>query len=149
MVDGLRLAAINTAFLVALLVMVAIGSLLLRIVSWVLPVPVIVPAFLVIIAMAIFGLIVWHRYAKAHQRAALARGRQTRPDVFGGLAALPFIGIALLLVSSGILSLFFAVITFSGGRSVDALVRIMYGGIFALAAAANLLAARAASAQGR
>lgn len=132
-------------FLVALLVLVSIGSLLLRIASWVLPIPVIFPAFILIIAVVAFGLIVWQRYAAAHRDAAIARGNQTRPDVFGLLAALPFIGIALLLVSSGILSLFFAVITFSGGRSVDALFRIMYGGIFALAAAANLIAARAAS----
>ena len=123
----------------------SIGSLILRIASWVLPIPVIVPAFIVIVCVVIFGLVVWQRFAAAHRDAALARGKKTRPDVFGLIAALPFIGLALLLISSGILSLFFAVITFSGGRTVDALFRIMYGGIFALAAAANLIAARAAS----
>lgn len=144
-VDGLRLAAINTAFLVALLVVVSVGSLFLRVVSWVLPVPVVFPAFLAIIAFVVFGFIVWQRYAAAHGAAAAARGRQTRPDVFGAIGAIPFIGMALLLLSSGILTLFFAVITFSGGRSVDALIRILYGGIFALAAAANLIFARSAS----
>ena len=144
-VDGLRLAAINTTFLVALLLVASIGSLFLRIVSWVLPIPAIFPAFLVLIAFAIFGLIVWQRYAAAHGEAVLRRGKQPRPDVFGAIAATPFIGMALLLLSSGILSLFFAVITFSGGRSVDAIFRILYGGIFVLAAAANLIVARAAS----
>ena len=117
--DGIRLAAINTVFLVALLVLTSVGSLILRVASWVLPIPVIFPAFIVVIAVVVFGLIVWQRSAAAHRDAVLARGGQTRPDVFGLIAALPFIGIALLLVSSGILSLFFAVITFSGGRSVD------------------------------
>jgi hypothetical protein len=144
-VDGLRLAAINTAFLIALLIVASIGSLFLRIMSWVVPIPVIFPAFLAIGAFAVFGLIVWQRFAAAHGAASKARGKQTRPDVFGAIGALPFIGMALLLLSSGILTLFFAVITFSGGRSVDALFRILYGVIFALAAAANLIFARAAS----
>lgn len=143
--DGIRLAIINTVFLVVLLIVLSIGSLILRIVSWALPIPVLFPAFLAVIAFAAFGLIVWQRYAAAHGEAAMLKGKQTRPDVFGALAALPFIAMALLLVSSGILSLFFAVITFSGGRSVDALFRILYGGIFVLAAAANLIIARAAS----
>lgn len=144
-VDGLRLAVINTAFLVGLLIVVTVGSLLLRLMSWISPVPVIFPAFVVVIACLIAGVFVWQRYAAAHGREAMARGRQTRPDVFGALAALPFIGMALLLISSGVLSLFFAVITFSGGRSIDALLRMLYGVIFAAAAAANLIIARAAS----
>lgn len=77
----------------------------------------------------------------------MERGKQTRPDVFGLIAALPFIAMALLLLASGVLSLFFAVITFSGDRSVDALFRILYGGLFTLAAAANMIIARAASDQ--
>ena len=144
-VDGLRLAAINTVFLVALLIVVSISSLLLRIANWVLPIPVIFPAFIVVVACLALGAFGWHRYAAAHGREAMARGKQTRPDVFGALAALPFIGLALLLISSGILSLFFAMITFSGGRTFDALVRMLYGLIFAGAAAANLIVARAAS----
>jgi hypothetical protein len=145
--DGLRLAIINTGFVVFLLIAVSIGSLLLRLASWVLPIPVLVPALFIVVAFAVFGLIVWQRYAAAHGEAAMLRGKQTRPDVFGLVAALPFIAMALLLLSSGILSLFFAVITFSGGRSVDALFRILYGGIFTLAAAANMIIARAASDQ--
>lgn len=144
-VDGLRLAAINTVFLIALLIVVSVGSLLLRLASWALPIPVIFPAFIVVIACLAFGAFGWHRYAAAHGRQAMARGKQTRPDIFGVLAALPFIAMALLLVSSGILSLFFAVITFSGGRTFDALTRMLYGVIFAAAAAANLIVARAAS----
>lgn len=144
-VDGLRLAAINTVFLIALLIVASIGSLLLRVVNWVVPIPAIFPAFIVLIAFAVFGFVVWQRFATAHGEAAIRRGRQPRPDVFGAVGAIPFIGMALLLLSSGVLSLFFAVITFSGGRSVDALFRILYGGIFVLAAAANLIVARAAS----
>lgn len=145
LVDGLRLAIINTLFLVGLLIIVSVGSLALRLAAWVLPFPVIFPAFVLVIACLVFGALVWQRYAAAHGREAMARGRQPRPDVFGALGALPFIAMALLLLSSGILSLFFAVITFSGGRSVDALLRILYGGIFGIAAAANLIIARAAS----
>lgn len=144
-VDGLRLAAINTAFLIVMLIATSVGSLILRLVSWVIPVPAIFPALLFIIAFAVFGLIVWQRFAAAHGNAARARGRQTRPDVFGAIGALPFIGMALLLLSSGVLSLFLAVITFSGGRSLDAVFRILYGGVFTLAAAANLIFARAAN----
>ena len=143
-VDGLRLAGINTGFLIALLILVAIGSLILRIVSWVLPIPSVFPAFIVVIAALAVAVFFWHRYAEEHREQAMARGNQTKPDVFGTLAALPFIGIALLLISSGILSLFFAVITFSGDRSFDALIRMLYGVIFAAAAAANLIVARAA-----
>jgi hypothetical protein len=144
-VDGLRLAIINTVFLVGLLIIVSVGSLLLRLAAWVLPFPVIFPAFVLVIACLAFGAIVWQKYAAAHGREAMARGRQTRPDVFGAIGALPFIGMALLLLSSGILSLFFAMITFSGGRTLDALLRILYGGIFGIAAAAHLVIARAAS----
>lgn len=144
-VDGLRLAIINTVILVVLLVVVSIGSLFLRLVSWVLPIPVLFPAFVTIVVCLILAVFVWHRYAEAHGRAALARGSQTRPDVFGALAAIPFIGMALLLISAGVLSLFFAIITFSGGRTLDALMRMFYGVIFAAAALANLIIARAAS----
>jgi hypothetical protein len=145
--DGLRLAAINTCFVVFLLIVVSIGSLILRLASWVLPIPVLVPAFLIVVAFVVFGLVVWQRYAAAHGEAAMVRGKQTRPDVFGLVAALPFIAMALLLLSSGVLSLFFAVITFSGERSIDALFRILYGGVFTLVAAANMIIARAASDQ--
>lgn len=145
--DGLRLALINTGFVVFLLIAVSISSLVLRLVSWALPIPVLVPALLIVVAFVIFGLIVWQRYAVAHGEAAMERGKQTRPDVFGLIAALPFIAMALLLLASGVLSLFFAVITFSGDRSVDALFRILYGGLFTLAAAANMIIARAASDQ--
>ncbi len=144
-VDGLRLAVINTVFLIALLIVVSISSLLLRLANWVLPFPVIFPVFIVVVVSLVLAAFGWQRYAAAHGRMAMARGNQTRPDVFGVLAALPFIGLALLLVSSGILSLFFAMITFSGGRTFDALVRMLYGVVFALAAAANLIVARAAS----
>lgn len=145
MVDGLRLAAINTAFLIALVLVVSIGSLIMRIVNWVLPIPALFPAFVVVILAVVAGVIFWHRYADAHLEQALARGKQTKPDIYGALAALPFIGMALLLISSGILGLFFAVITFSGDRSFDSLMRMLYGVFFAGAAAANLIVARAAS----
>jgi hypothetical protein len=145
--DGFRLAAINTVFVVFLLIAVSIGSLVLRLISWVLPIPVLVPALMIVVAFVVFGLVVWQRYAAAHGDAAMLRGKQTRPDVFGLIAALPFIAMALLLLASGLLSLFLAVITFSGGRSIDALFRILYGGIFTLAAAANMIIARAASDQ--
>lgn len=143
--DGLRLAAINTLFLIVLLIVVSFGSLLLRLASWALPIPVIFPAFIIVVACLAIGAFGWQRFAAEHGRQAAARGKQTRPDVFGALAALPFIGLALLLVSSGILSLFFAMISFSGSRTFDALARMLYGLIFVGAAAANLIVARAAS----
>lgn len=143
--DGVRLAIINTIFLVLLLIAVAVGSLFLRLVTWALPFPVIFPAFFVLVICLLFGLFFWYRYAQAHGSAALARGREVRPDVFGAIGAIPFIGIALLLISSGILAFFIAVITFSGGRTVDALARMLYGVIFTAAAAANIIIARAAS----
>ncbi len=45
-----------------------------------------------------FGAVVWYRYAVAHVQSAIQGGRQLQPELFGGVAASPFIGVALLLL---------------------------------------------------
>jgi hypothetical protein len=140
--DGVRLAAINVAFLIVLLLSVSLIALILRAIGvpgWVSSVTLVL---LAIGGLAIFGAIVWTRYAESHHRLVQSRGRESRGDIFGAIAALPFVGLAFLLLASGVLSLFFSILTFDGGRTLDSLMRVLYGLLFGAAAAGTLIATR-------
>jgi hypothetical protein len=97
---------------------------------------------LILLALGVF---VWFRFATAHGRRARASGRSVRPDLFGGIAAIPFAVIAIILISSGLFGLFLSVLTFSASRAGDAIQRLAMALFFLLLAAANVIIARAAS----
>ena len=63
----------------------------------------------------------------------------------GAIAALPFALVGLLLLSFGLVGLFFAMITFSLSRAGDGLQRILFAVIFIGLAVANIIIARAAT----
>jgi len=139
--DGLRLAALNGIGLI--LVSLAIG--LVSVVMRALGLPFVLVGFgvgVVCIALAVY---VWFRYAEAHGRAARAKQRSVRPDVYGAVAAIPFALVGLLLVSSGLFGLFLAMVTFSLSRAGDGLQRLLFAVIFLGLAVANVIVARAAS----
>ena len=141
MTDGIRLAVINGIGLVLALLLIGMVSLITRLIG----LPHVVISFIVgagIVAAAIFF---WFRYAEAHGKRARALQRSVRPDVFGAIAALPFALVGLLLLSFGLVGLFFAMITFSVSRAGDGLQRILFAVIFIGLAVANIIIARAAT----
>ncbi len=144
-VDGIRLAAINTVGLVLALAIVGIVSLLTRLLDAILPLPFIFTGFVTIMLLVVAALWFWYRYAEAYARAVRVRARSVRPDVYGAIAALPFVLLALVLVSVGLFSLFLAVITFSLSRAIDAFQQIIFAALFVGLALANVIVARAAS----
>lgn len=139
--DGLRLAVMNGIGLVAASLFIGLTALVVRALDW----PVILIGFgigVVFVAAAVFF---WFRYAEAHGRAARARQRSVRPDIFGAVAALPFAIVGLVLVSSGLFGLLLAMFTFSLSRAGDAMQRLLFAVIFLGLAATNVIIARAAS----
>lgn len=141
MTDGIRLAVLNGIGLVIALLVIGMVSLVTRMIG----LPHVVISFIAgagIVAAAIFF---WFRYADAHGKAARARQRGVRPDVFGAIAALPFALVGLLLLSFGLVGLFFAMVTFSLSRAGDGLQRLLFAVIFFGLAVANIVIARAAT----
>ena len=76
---------------------------------------------------------------------ARSRQREVRPDILGAVGALPFVAVSVILLLFGLIALLFAVLTFNGGRIVDALQRMGFGAFFLLLAAGTIAASRAAS----
>jgi hypothetical protein len=139
--DGLRLAVMNGIGLVAASLFIGLIALVVRALDW----PVILIGFgvgVVFVAVAVFF---WFRYAEAHGRAARAKQRSVRPDIYGAVAALPFAIVGLLLLSWGLFGLLFAMFTFSMSRAGDALQQLLFAVIFFGLAATNVIIARAAS----
>lgn len=139
--DGLRLAAINGLGLIFASLIIGVISLAMR----ALDLPVILVGFGVAVVFIALAIFFWFRYAEAHGRAARARQRSVRPDVFGAVAAIPFAVVGLLLVASGLFGLFLAMVTFSLSRAGEGLQRLLFAIIFLGLAATNVIIARAAS----
>ena len=144
-VDGFRLAVANSVFLALALLIAALVSVLLVMVRWVLPVPDIYPGIVVLGVSIAFGAVVWYRYALAHVERATQRGRRLQPELFGGVAAAPFIGVTLLLLSSGLFGLFLSMISLNMDRAGDALMRVVFAVLFGLVAVACVTVARLAA----
>lgn len=140
--DGVRLAVINLAFLIALLLGVSLIAIILRAVGLPNWIAAVTPVLLAIAGLTIFGAVIWIRYADRHHQQVSLKGRESRGDILGAIAALPFIGLAMLLLATGVLTLFFSILTFDGGRTLDSLLRVLYGLLFAAAAAGTLIATR-------
>lgn len=144
-VDGFRLAVVNGVFLAIALLMAALVAVLLVVVRWVLPVPDIYPGIVVLGVSIALGAVVWYRYANTHVKIASQHGRQLQPELFGSVAASPFIGVALLLLSSGLFSLFLSMISLNMDRAGDAAMRILFAVLFGLLAVACVTVARLAA----
>lgn len=140
--DGVRLAVINGVYLFVALVLAGLLSLSIRILRWLIPMPLLFPGFFIVVLTVAFGAIVWYQYGIAHGRAARARGNVIRPDTFGGIGALPFLAFALMLVASGLFALLFAMIAFNPVEVWESLTRIGFGMFFLILAAANVIVAR-------
>lgn len=143
--DGLRLAVINAGVLIAGFVLLGFLSLLDRLADWLLPVSLLFPAFFVLLIVAAAGLWVSHRYAEMHAQATRARAVAVKPDLFAIIGALPYVVLAVMLLGSGMLSLFLAMVTFSGSRFVDALGQIGYGALFTALSAGVIYVVRMAT----
>jgi hypothetical protein len=143
--DGLRLAAVNTAGLIAGLAIVALVSIITRLFSRVVDLPVLLTGFVTVVFLVSAGAWIWYRYSIAYGRAARSRGREARADVFGAIAAAPFAVLALLLLSFGFIGMFFAVITFSASRAGDAFRQLGFAVLFFAIATATIVITRAAS----
>lgn len=139
--DGLRLAALNGAGLILASLIIGVISVIMR----ALDLPFVLVGFGVTVVFIALAIYFWFKYAEAHGRAARAKHRMVRPDVFGAVAALPFALIGLLLVSSGLFALFLAMVTFSLSRAGGGLQRLLYAVIFLGLAITNVIIARAAS----
>lgn len=142
--DGARLAAINTAMLLGALMLLGITAILDRLAGWLMPLPLLLPGVGVVLLLAGVSLWVDWRFAHAYARAARLRGARVKPDIFGGVAALPFLALALLLLGTGTLGLFLALVTFSGARLAEAASQLGYGALFAALAAGVVFVARLA-----
>lgn len=145
MTDGARLAAINTVGIVVGLAAVTLLSLLARALDWLLPIPVLAVSLIALLVLVAFGMFISYRYASEYGKAARLRSRDVRPDIFGAVGAIPFAAIAIILLVFGLFGLFFAVITVSGERALDALQRMGFGIVFLLLAGGTIVASRAAS----
>lgn len=145
--DGARLAAINAAGIIAALILLALASLVNRLINLVIGIPFVLTAALLVVALLVLAAIVWHRYARLHVRATRLAGSPLRPDVFGGVAGLPFTAIAFFLLVTAVLQILFAIISFSGERMIDALRQAGVSVLFFALAAANIVIARAASSE--
>lgn len=145
--DGARLAAINTAGIVGALVLLALASFVNRLINLIVGVPFVVTGFILVIVLTGLAGLIWYRYAGLHARVARQSSGRVRPDVFGGVAGLPFTAIAFFLIVTALLQLLFAIISFSGDRLIDALRQAGLALFFFALAAANIVVARAASGQ--
>jgi hypothetical protein len=145
MTDGARLATLNAIGLFVAAIVYGLASVVRRVIGLDVGLLVVIGTFVAATALVAVAVFVWHQYATAHGRAARARQRQVRPDVYGAIAGLPFTMLGLLLVSSGIFGLFWAMVTFSLSRAVDGLQRLLFAVIFLGLAAVNIIIARAAS----
>jgi hypothetical protein len=139
--DGIRLAALNGFGLIVSALLIGFISLILR---W-FDLPALLIDFGLIVILVAAAVVFWFRYASAHGKAARALQRHVRPDVFGAIAAIPFALVGLLLASSGLFSLFLAMVTFSLSRAGGGLQRLLFAVIFLGLAATNIIIARAAS----
>jgi hypothetical protein len=143
--DGARLAAINAVGLVVALLIVGVMSLLTRLLRHLLPLPFWFTGLVTLLILLALAVFIWFRFATAHGRAARASGRAVSPDLFGVIAAIPFVAVAVILTSSGLFGLFLSIITFSASRAGDAIQRLATALAFLLLAAGNVIIARAAS----
>lgn len=143
--DGARLATINTVGIVAALVLLALASLVNRLINLVVGLPFAVMAVILAVVLIGLGGVVWYRYATAHTRAARLVGSSSKPDIFGGVAGLPFTAIAFFLLVTALLQILFAIISFSGDRLIDALRQVGLSVLFFALAAANIAIARTAA----
>jgi hypothetical protein len=142
--DGLRLALINAVCLVLVLLGLGFLALVSRVAGWLYPFPRIFPAIVLIAVSAVLASVVWYRFGRAYQRAARMRNLGAQADVFGAVAAVPFIVFGLVLVASGLLGIFAAAITLSPGAVWSAFTRIGYGLLFGVIAIASVVVARIA-----
>ena len=127
--DGIRLAVINLALIVA----AALLFFLLRALQHFFDLPFIVSGFVAALALIAVAAWFWHRYATAHGAAARQRSRDRRADLFAGIGALPFIFVGVLQTFNGAVRLLFAMVTFSAHRALGALETMAVGvGFFAL-----------------
>lgn len=140
--DGLRLAIVNSFFLLSALLVLGLLALASRVADWLFPAPTVFPALFMLIATALVASLVWFRFGRAYRNAARQRGLGTQADVFGAIAAAPFVAFGLVLVASGLLGVFAAAITLSPGRAWDAFTRIGYGILFGVIALASVVVAR-------
>jgi ABC-type multidrug transport system fused ATPase/permease subunit len=143
--DGIRLAVINALGLILGLATISLVALVTRVVRRVFELPFMFSGFLTAVVLIAIAAWVWYRYALAYGRLARERGREVRADVFGAVAATPFAVVAAMLLFFGFFSLFFAMITFSGGRALDAVRQMGFALLFAGIALGNVIVARAAS----
>ncbi len=143
--DGVRLAAINTVGIVLTAVLLAIVSLLTRLVDGVIAIPFVLTGFVTVVACVTLGVFVWFRYATAHGNAVRQRRGTARPDVFGALASVPFVLIAAFLAVTGLLELLLGIVSFSLERALDAVRQTGLAVFFLVLAAATVVIARAAS----
>jgi hypothetical protein len=139
--DGIRLAALNGFGLIVSALLIGFISLILR---W-FDLPALLIDFGLIVILVAAAVVFWFRYASAHGKAARALQRHVRTDVFGAISAIPFALVGLLLASSGLFSLFLAMVTFSLSRAGGGLQRLLFAVIFLGLAATNIIIARAAS----
>ena len=143
--DGLRLAAINTVCIIAALILLAVASLVNRLINVMIPLPFLVTAVLLVIVLTAVGVVIWYRYAGLYVRVARGSGRAVKPDVLGGVAGLPFAAIALFMLAAALLQILLGIISFSSDRLIDALRQAGFSGFFFALCAANIAVARAAS----
>lgn len=142
--DGIRLAGINVVGIVVAAIILTLGRLIDRLLRHLIDVPFVIFGFFLLLAIVAVALFGWHIYARAHVQAARERGRSPRPDIFGGIGAIPFGLVGLTLTGTGLLRLLFAMITFSSGRAGDALRTFGTGVLFFALAVAVIFVARAA-----
>jgi len=145
--DGLRLAVVNGVGIFVTLILLAIASLFNRLVNLVIHIPYTLVMIALIAVLAICGAYIWYRYSLLWVSATRAHGRALKPDMFGVVAGLPFIVIGLFLLATAVLQLLFAIISFSGGRLVDALQQTGVAAFFFVLAAGCVVVARYASNQ--
>jgi hypothetical protein len=143
--DGLRLATINVVLLVGGLAAIGFVAFLNHAAGWIIPGSLLFSGFFLVLLLAAGCLAVSWRYAAAHERAARRISRDPDADIFGAVAALPFIVMAVALVGSGLLGTFFSIVTLDSGRFVDAIGRIGYGGLFTALSLGIIIVARIAT----
>lgn len=143
--DGARLAALNVAGIVITAVLLAIVSLITRLIDNVVGVPFVLTGFVTVVGCVALGILVWFRFATAHGIALRQRRGNARPDVFGAIASIPFVLIAAFLAVTGLFELLLGVISLSLDRALDAVRQTGLAVFFLVLAAANIIIARAAS----
>jgi hypothetical protein len=143
--DGARLAAVNIIGLIVALILLAIVTVVARILDLILPVPVTLLSLAALAVLVAFAVYVAWRYAREYGRAARASGREIRADLFGAIGALPYAAISLMLFVFGLFGFLLSIITVSGDRALDSLQRLGFGLLFLLLAAAIIVVSRSAS----